>query len=655
MGSFYLKKSEELESNLKLALRPLIKQEDGQLTEQGAQLKPNPALGKSIKFDGKNGVLYTPRGTFKVSIPSRNSQDDRKEFNDKLNSDKISTFRNAMLDGWAKLNELPSTPHSIHAHIAALDAGDTLSDKPKYHAAMCGHGNLLLNDKQFIASLFGLDQSKDAGSLAYLGHLLSQPVQQPITDFITKYYSQHHDAAHHILENPRYKAIFENKPDDIALPAFLNHWLAENSDNSFIDAMEQSKTGLNKTDLSLPQRTAKLQSEWALKYGDIPALMLYYAYLSPQLIAHNETTKIQKFEALTARLVKSSGLEPQPKQDLPTFQGHQVLPGQITVIAGPHKNHVMDFVGSDDKNFYVHDKTSPETIHKLPRELDKKQFKVESWYQHQPEAKLIDANKHGSSQNETLDQKALVHGIDMADVSSPEMGHTRKLTTAPMGWTTNASGQRVFVKPNVDTSHIGMNDVQRDMAYQKLAHEFFGLGHHIPTHAAFKDPETGSDYIAVKGINGEHVHPKHDMVQHLLNHHHSGTLDKLSIMDMILGNGDRHNKNYLLTDEAPNIHLIDHSNAFKSARTHYEPDWYRLVSQRMPVMTEPLHPAAQAWLQALDPKEFVNKAIQSGVEPDRAQDRGNKLSYLQKWSAQNPKGTRAEFYQHHNTLLAGHQ
>ena len=73
-----------------------------------------------------------------------------------------------------------------------------------------------------------------------------------------------------------------------------------------------------------------------------------------QLLHHHEHEKVKKMEALTDRLLKAAGVEPQMDgSGVHSFQGHDVVPGEIEVIAGPHRGHKMPFVGADATHFYV--------------------------------------------------------------------------------------------------------------------------------------------------------------------------------------------------------------------------------------------------------------------------------------------------------------
>lgn len=683
------KKAEALESDLQKAFQPLTKADP--LTVDGKSVKPIPSLGSSFKFDESQGILYTPRGKFSLQAPSRDPDPGkRQEFQDKLGDDRVSGLHGHAMAHWGRLHELAAdhgVPKAVVQHVIAYtgmhpDDHHALADivhrhgadarsavpevmtsglgprEARYALGMMGGGNVLPLDSHLTQQIFGLKDG-DHGALAYLKSVLNDGKQTPLADAVDRHYGRHHDAVHHLREHQKYGHLFESDPEQAILPAALKHWAATSPDFK-PEAVEPASPKMLKSEDDLPQRTARLHHEWAQKYGDVPALMMYHAYLVPQLLHHHEHEKVQKMEALTARLVKAAGTEaPEIKPKDPGFQGSQVSPGKIEVTAGPHRGHVMDFLGADDKHFFVRSPGESE-LKKLPRTGEKKQFHVSSWFQNQDKPGIIDAQEHGIGYlNHRPEQHQLIHGINMEAVTPfkgmPSMteDHARGLGV-PMGWTRNAAGQSVFVKPDayLDDGDPGlMSGPHRDVAYRKSADEVFGMGAHVPEHAAFVDPKSGQHYTAVQGlIDANHVHRNTLEHDQLAARYHDGTLDKATLMDMMLANNDRHDGNYMMSSGTPDLHLIDHTLGlgFDDNEPAVPPTWYDRLTDHPTVgqhpMTAPLHPGAQAWLGSLDPEHFRSKLLESGVSRGATGKAVQRMKVLKNHVAANPQDSKKKIF-----------
>lgn len=82
----------------------------------------------------------------------------------------------------------------------------------------------------------------------------------------------------------------------------------------------------------------------------------------------------------------------------------------------------------------------------------------------------------------------------------------------------------------------------------------------------------------------------------------SGDLHKLALMNVIMGNNDRHNGNVLLDRKSPTLHMIDHGGAFDYSHFHMheEPSYLKHHWADNFTHEEKIHPEANAWLQGID-------------------------------------------------------
>jgi len=205
-------------------------------------------------------------------------------------------------------------------------------------------------------------------------------------------------------------------------------------------------------------------------------------------------------------------------------------------------------------------------------------------------------------------QKDLIHGIDLGKVKQQDKGWTSDMTLS--GFTKNPKGKNVIVKGHIPEDDLGsqynhenefgLSTSQREALYHNLAHNAFGLGKYVPT--------TG-----VADINGDHfsvmeVIPKAEPYNESNRKHKKimdeardkGDIQKLAIMNTILGNSDRHGGNYMLSPKG--LHMIDHGLAFNyndNGRDIFTPayldDAYSAADGRIL-----LHPKAAKWLKELN-------------------------------------------------------
>jgi hypothetical protein len=116
---------------------------------------------------------------------------------------------------------------------------------------------------------------------------------------------------------------------------------------------------------------------------------------------------------------------------------------------------------------------------------------------------------------------------------------------------------------------------------------------------------------------------------------HSGTLDKLALMDMVMNHSDRHVGNYMLSKDGAQVHLIDNGLIFAPGGKYYKPSiphyWDKaasLVYGREDWPHEPLHPEAERWVQGLDTEKFDGLLAHWGVPAKLRQESVRRLTRL---------------------------
>ena len=529
-------------------------------------------------------------------------------------------------------------------YTAGPDVPGLAPKTARYTYGMLGGGNVIVPDTHFTRYLFGLDRRKDTSSIDYLKGLLWNSGNSHVLSAIDRYYAKHHDAVKHMQAHPVWGKHFE-KPEDAVFPAFWKNWVGilpheaargmktngwnEATDHRpFWDAvgpyLRKSEDGM---DTNLALRTAKTHHEWIQKYGEMPALLMYYRYLVPQLLEAGEKRQaqrqVQKFEELAIDLRKGAreemerGLEwnkgdvEQPPPETVKFNDKVVKPGKAYGFESKDQDWLLldhspeHYIAVPKKK--IHDFKAEDLI-KLPR----KGPQAESYRVVQPPEHL-DAPSIISHEVHTIpeythhdDTREMIHGLDLSQKGEQnEMGINRFNSF----WGKNAKGERVYVKgeeggggqQNQNATEFG--DANREALYHNLARDFYGLGQYVTPTAVITNPRNGQRMTVVKHTQGEHYDksPRHEAQLKALAD--SGELHKIAIMNMINHNTDRHIWNYLLPTEG-GLKLIDHGRSFGHGNPHSPmyPDY--LERSGAVDFRTPLHPAAKSWVRGLKADEL---------------------------------------------------
>ncbi|CAB4127227.1 hypothetical protein UFOVP75_91 [uncultured Caudovirales phage] len=280
--------------------------------------------------------------------------------------------------------------------------------------------------------------------------------------------------------------------------------------------------------------------------------------------------------------------------------------------------------------------------------------------------------------------KALVHGVNMDKVVPPpehaktydeehkrrdQAGRTVKEKPYRPKFRLNGLGEKVVTK-RADPSHA-LNEPRREVIYHNIAHSVFGLGHYLPHTALIRHPTTGEE-VSVQAMSGKspehlilqnentnenkkdakypHGHPIMRQAKALVRLADSGDLDKMAIMNTVLGNHDRHKGNYVFGGNAPFFKLIDHGLIF-SGGNHAVPDYLRRVdssrklidndpTRHYDVVNEPFHPKAVEWVKGLSAEHLQNELNRHQVPLEMSQKAVARLQQIQATLHQNPLATR---------------
>jgi hypothetical protein len=575
----------------------------------------------------------------------------------------------------------------------------------RYMYSMMGGGNVHIPDTHFSRYLFGLEKGHDKNSINYIKSILWNPANSHILDGIDRYYAHNHPAVEHMMKHPVFGKEFTNREDAI-FPAFWKNWSSivpherargyrtggANVDTDHRPFWEAISPFVKGEQDNLPERTAKLHAKWEEQYGEIPAQMMYYAYIVPMLLRHQETP-IKKMERIASYFRKAADdmqtLEPIQQgntEGTHRFRGSDVHPGEVEMISGPYKGSKFHFLGRDDKRVFVkpHDDEEGEAteLMGLPADKEGMAYRITSHPKTATSPIIADANIHADpTHTRSHAQRLLVHGLDLSSSLSnsghfgatgssgfgvhSSMGgwkdHANNIefednTTNPAGWYSNRSGQHALVKPDVvsldwsepnwDTNdrngslsggiggrflaqhHLQYPTTQRSTFFHNMARDYFGLGQHVPVTTTFRHPQSNKQFSAQAKVHdafhASHGDPESKSILDGL--HANGILDKLGLMDTLMGISDRHKGNYVLSRTPPGLHLVDNDLALNydsQAESHLWDQHHEMnaapAAKRKSsfVFTEPngqsVHPDALSWVMKLDPREFLRHHVEHGV------------------------------------------
>lgn len=551
----------------------------------------------------------------------------------------------------------------------------------------------------------------------FLKRVLWDEKRPDLLEAIDNYYVKHHPAFRYAD-----RRFFGGAGNPQALfPGFWAHWLAIGphekahgmNSRSFNGGTDHSaywtvvnqvlaKHGLDmakaeKTDESFVHATAEAHNDMHKALGPGAAMMFYYSHLVPMLLRHaaknnhwddptreysqeqiehdvikGEATLISLKKILDTLELKKADSKPLPPKPLPAepaiHGGRAVMPGRLKVESGWSQGE-FDLLGEDATHYHIKDPMTPaQTIRKVRKEMGQ----VVAPYKTLDDDIRIDSKVHTvKGLNDNPEQHELVHGMAMGGgIDSPVDDSRLGINGITSGWKKNARGENVYVKFTGDhnMAHPEFPEAWAEASYYDSAKNFWGLGEHVPVSVAVTHPTTGTHFAVIKGIEGaEHLSwenkagrtvfsPLHQTS--LLNAQSEGLLDKMHIMNLVNGNGDRHSGNWMF-DKSGKIMLIDHGLSvpppprnhgrllFPSYIGSYEDAANNVgnTTGKWPSTRRPVHPKAVDWVLGLDPAK-LDALWQKHNMPERARHLGiGRLESIQQKLREDPAQSRMEVFE----------
>lgn len=565
---------------------------------------------------------------------------------------------------------------------------DPNADKPKvrmfapktirYMLGMLGGGNVVVPDTHFIRHTFGMHPDDPRINDV---KVLLKAQHEPLWQGVDRWYRANHPAFEWTRQKLQ-RQYGEDFGDQATFPSFWMHWLTiapheraakwptgtianEGTDhavfwNSVYNILDRYNLphdphdpSLRKSEAwadggSLPARTAHAMKEVQDRFGKTAATFAYYTYLAPLLMAPSKPAELYKAE-LMARLMKGEFSEEDSAPKHYMHKGSLVEPGEIQWVAGAQagKSRPLIAIGKD----YHH--VLDEGVLKRVK-ANHTNVRITKEPRIARANTMVDSKKHGHPTLHGTDaQHDLIHGLNFAKkIGEPKHGASwRRFGGGDSGWYQSDEGNHAFVKRTVGMDNFAglgegffdknFSTAHRETAFYRLADEVFGLGAHVPVTTTFKHPISGAWYSAQQRVEGEHYSPTSMSNKEALGQlARKGTLDKLALMDMVLGQFDRHSQNAIISPDGQMLYLIDNGLAmppempgkldsfvpeapepWKAGHRYNDgKDWY----------TKPLHSDAVRWVESLDPQKLAKHMDQLGVPKGSRDEAVRRLMSLQK-------------------------
>lgn len=226
-------------------------------------------------------------------------------------------------------------------------------------------------------------------------------------------------------------------------------------------------------------------------------------------------------------------------------------------------------------------------------------------------------------------QRDLHHGIDFGHNKRLNVGTLTDLEGGYIATGANHQGHKVVVKgtlPYELMEHLGVEDPMfssphREALYHNMARDFFKLGHHVPTTSTFN--HNGGDYSAMRWAKGFQPSSKrNDATLNKLAA--TGELHKLGIMNLALGNTDRHGGNFLVGKDR--LALIDHGLTFDYKNNDRD---YKLGYMGKDRGYAPIPASVRQWAAKLSPVRFAAMMKKSGAPAGTTSHAVKQLAKLQ--------------------------
>lgn len=571
----------------------------------------------------------------------------------------------------------------------------------RYALSMMGAGNIVVPDRHFIRSIF--NESLDSPILPALTGVMKAHNEKLLGAIDQQFFARHPTVQY--VRN-KFPDHFEEDPEQAIFPAFWLHWLAtphyetalgrynkaasnvgvdhqafwdsirevmlrhgvpiaepEQDDSSFDFGANVEKSEGHPHDML--NRVVQAVEEIRQKHGEAAASFAFYLHALPALLSTEPLRSlekadpevlIRKFESMAIDLRKAAADAKAAMPRVVHFGSTQVVPGTAVV---PHTgdefalfqdrgDHYVGVPAAKAKNW------EPEHLVRLSKVHSGKKFHVIRPPRNVSDTSVIDSTQHAlPAFTRMREQHMLIHGVDTSNWGAREPRHA---SHGKGQWVKVGGGALAYAKES--------DGVRHEALYHDLAHEVFGLGAHVPLTAIFRHPKTGTVMSVQKAVVGAR-HPAYtinraigkqipmgDEADVLRRLGDSGQLDKLAIMDAVMGMNDRHSANYVFTPrKGAELHLIDNENIFRPfqqdgfGRDDYfagVPDYITHYGHlnNMKAAQLPIHPAAVSWTMGLDPGKLERAMHERGVRESRIIETMKRLARLQAVFKMNPPLTK---------------
>jgi hypothetical protein len=210
------------------------------------------------------------------------------------------------------------------------------------------------------------------------------------------------------------------------------------------------------------------------------------------------------------------------------------------------------------------------------------------------------------------EQKLLIAGIRPKNVKGSEPYRTM-----------NSMGDRVLVSRGHNSEKDNTFSSEKATAFHNLARDFFGLGEHVPTTAAFVSPVDRQVHHAVKAvpaIGGIHHKAQEHYDNSIKQMGSSDKLHKLAIMDYVLGHSNRHLNNFAVTKEG-HPYLLSNHHAFAEPNM---PDYVQLLDNTQKIVDMD----TKNWADGLNEKDLATLVRYNGMPKEYAQKAVERLTHI---------------------------
>lgn len=251
--------------------------------------------------------------------------------------------------------------------------------------------------------------------------------------------------------------------------------------------------------------------------------------------------------------------------------------------------------------------------------LDKDKHGHSFWGVHHPE--LYDELNAHRNLDPVARQKNTSKYMQVAGFDGKE---AKSVIKAPLDWKDlklnhtqeNPDVFSHFLNRNFGTSH-------RDAAFHYLSRHIFGMDHFVPQTTVFKHPKTGSDWSAQAWVHGATGLTHSDQLKSTSKE----DLQKLAIMETILGHNDRNSSN-IVFDKSNQMKLIDNALSFDYSHRYGNP----VPKYAKDIMHDDIEHGVHDWLDRLDSHDMAQKMSEMGAPTAIINKATDRMHEMKSWS-----------------------